>query len=62
MTTAVEMAAAVGTTRLLRVDGFLVQIKILDARSVYGQTQYQVIPVAGYGVRWINASSLRRED
>lgn len=41
-----------------RVDIVLVEVVVLGRRTVYQRTEYQVEPVAGTGVTWVQESSL----
>lgn len=41
--------------RLPMGDSMMVDVEVMDARVVYGQTQVSVSPVAGTGRMWVDA-------
>ncbi len=43
---------------LLVVGGLNITVKILDVRSAFGRTDYQVTPVAGSGVKWVSKDGM----
>lgn len=42
----------------IQLDSLLVEVKIVNRRERFGFRQFQIIPVAGSGEKWVNAESL----
>ncbi len=55
MMTARELTELLDRTGTIDLDGLAVQIRVLDARIRFGETDLQVSPVAGSGTRWARA-------
>ena len=36
-------------------DGMTFEVRVLDARQVFGRIDYLVSPVTGYGTQWVSA-------
>ena len=54
-----EMSKRVGKTAELRIkNGMIITVKIIDARTVYGRTDFMVEPISGKGAVWVGRSSL----
>jgi hypothetical protein len=53
-----KYAQQVGKVAVLRVDGFRVHVRLLDARLHWGRIDYLVTPVDGDGERWVSAERL----
>lgn len=53
-----QLAQAVGKLAMLRVEGFQVQVEILDIKQAYGNIRYQVVPTNGMGTAWVDESRL----
>lgn len=59
---ALELSQNIGKTGLIPVNGqkhgagMLVEVKIVNAREVFGRLDYQVTPVTGSGLMWIEAA------
>jgi len=58
MTTANEMAEALGKHALWHKDGVQWRVGIIDARVSWGKLQYQLVPYAGVGEFWADADSV----
>jgi hypothetical protein len=58
--TAKQMIPAVGETVIVRVESFQVRMRILDAKSAYGNVRLLVTPVTGEGEAWIDCSRIVR--
>lgn len=54
--TAKQMIPAVGETVVVRIEAFQVRMRILDAKSAYGNVRLLVTPVAGEGQAWVDCS------
>lgn len=54
MTTS-ESSKLIGQTATLSIDGLCVRVTILDAREVFGRSDYQVSPVTGTGTKWVSS-------
>lgn len=51
-----DQAERLGTIgKLLIAEGLLVEVRILDAKSAYGQERLLVSPVSGSGEAWVKA-------
>jgi hypothetical protein len=62
MITVKEMAEVLGLVVLYRVSEMRLPVTILDARRVYGKTQYNVSPVGGLGKMWVDSSSVQHPN
>ena len=51
-----EMIGLIGTTVMVKVDGFTVPMTISDAKTAYGNKRFLVSPVGGSGESWVDAS------
>jgi len=51
-----EMIGLIGTTVMIKVDGFSVPMTINDAKTAYGNRRFLVSPVGGSGESWVDAS------
>ena len=61
--TAKEMAEIIGRRCMVTVEAdWSVDMDIQDVRRSYGKVQYQVSPVNGCGVKWVDASRVRVVD
>ena len=65
--TAAELAAAIGRAALYRAGAIRFYVTILDARTAYGKTRYQIAPrldgrITGYGSQWVDAASVRLQN
>ena len=60
MATAQELAQNIGKTATLRVSGtqLTFAVRILDARSRYGNLDYKVKPMSGEGEAWHEATGI----
>lgn len=63
--TVVEMARVIGRLAdwcgargAARNGGFVVAVKIVDARSQFGRTDYLITPVNGSGEMWVSTDSV----
>jgi hypothetical protein len=50
------MIGLIGTTVMIKVDGFSVPMTINDAKTAYGNRRFLVSPVGGSGESWVDAS------
>lgn len=53
--TGFDLADYMGRTGSLRVDSLRVEVRIADARQVWGRLDLLVSPVAGQGAEWVSA-------
>lgn len=53
-----ELVSMIGRRGMLRCDGLVVEVNILDVKESYGQVRYLVSPVAGACEKWVNDTSL----
>ena len=56
---ALEMTQALGKLAAMRVGDLEFEVRILDVRTRYGRTDYQVTPVAGKGKTWKSEDSIK---
>jgi hypothetical protein len=57
-----EMSARIGQLMLWApkpIPGFGVSVTITDVKTSYGNTRYEIQPVAGEGRLWVDAASVR---
>lgn len=54
-----EIVKLLNTTVSITVEGFTIQVKIVDAKKAYGCTRYLVEPVNGSGQQWVNDSRVQ---
>ena len=57
-----ELSQAIGKTGLLRFDALSVSVKIMDAKTAYGNVRYLVTPVSGTGSVWVDSSRVSFEN
>lgn len=57
-----ELSASIGKQGSLSVSGLHVEVKVTDARQVYGRHDLQVAPVNGSGEIWVEASRVHFEE
>ena len=57
--TIAEMAKVIGSLAMLRIEGFQVQVEILDVKQAYGNTRYLVMPTNGAGSAWVDSSRIK---
>lgn len=51
-----ELAAVIGREgKFSPIAGFIVNVRVTDARQVYGRTDYAVVPLSGEGLTWIES-------
>jgi hypothetical protein len=53
--TAANLAALVASTGFLQAGDLSIAVTVLDARTVYGRTDYLVTPRDGHGQQWVAA-------
>lgn len=53
MTTVREMQEKIGQTADYLHNGLAVRVNILDARVRFGEIDYLIEPVSGYGEKWV---------
>ena len=53
-----EAAAYIGRKGMLRLNGFRVEVDVLDAREAYGRIDLLVRPTAGSGEVWKQADTV----
>lgn len=46
----------------VELDGLKVQVEVVRDRMIFGRHEYEVIPLAGSGSKWVNEESLLRVD
>lgn len=51
--TAREMAALIDRTGFIDVEDFTIEVMIRDVRQSFGNTELQVEPVNGRGIKWV---------
>lgn len=57
--TVTQLAAIVGKTAWMRpVPKLLFAVKILDARTRFGHTDYLVSPISGSGETWVESTNI----
>jgi hypothetical protein len=49
----------IGQTATYRINKLAIQVEVIDVRSVYGKTQYQITPAAGSGEVWVEDLSFQ---
>lgn len=57
--TAVAMQPYIGQAVSVEFDKVHVHCLIVDLRTVWGKTQYQIQPLAGEGVQWVEAGRIQ---
>lgn len=53
-----EMMGLIGTTVMVKVDGFTVPMTVNDAKTAYGNKRFLVSPVGGSGESWVDSSRI----
>lgn len=53
--TAAELVSVINSNGFLTVDEFRIKVKIKDARTVFGRTDYLVEPIEGEGEKWVSS-------
>jgi hypothetical protein len=53
------MAESIGKMGLLTVDTLRIRVTVLDARLIFGRTDFQVTPVDGQGEMWVESSRVK---
>lgn len=48
-----KMYESIGKTGIILLGGLQINVEILDVKSSYGKTRYQVKPVSGSGNVWV---------
>jgi hypothetical protein len=56
--TAKALAAAIDKKGLYHVNGLHVEVIVIDAKFVYGTVRFQVTPVRGSGLIWVEETSV----
>lgn len=51
-----EIVKVLNKTVSITVEGFTIQVKVVDVKQAYGCTRYLVEPVNGSGQQWVNDS------
>ena len=46
----------------VELDGLKVQVAIVDERTIFGRKEFEVVPVAGAGSKWVQKESLLKVD
>ena len=59
--TITDLAKLIDKTGTIRVQQMLVNVVIVDVKSSYGRTRYQVRPLSGSGLSWFDAASIQLE-
>lgn len=54
--TAANLSGRIGQSVLVRFESLTVECTIADAKCSYGAIRYQVKPVAGDGLQWVDTS------
>jgi hypothetical protein len=54
-----ELAQTLGKTALLSVDGFSFPVTINNFKTSYGTDRFEVEPVGGSGLAWVNADRVK---
>ena len=57
--TSQELAAFVGQTGRIDLNGLSIQVKVQDARLRFGHIDLLLTPEAGDGQRWVEAKGVR---
>ena len=62
MNTAITMSTNIGKRATLDDGkGLTYQVKIVDTRERWGQTDYKIEPIAGSGSRWVAKHTIKIE-
>ena len=56
--TAAKMAVAIGQTVQVRVEAWTIPMKVIDAKSAWGNIRVEVEPLDGQGRAWIELSRI----
>ena len=56
--TAAKMAVAIGQTVNVRVESWIIPMKVIDAKSAWGNIRVEVEPLSGEGRAWIELSRI----
>lgn len=62
--TVTEQSKFVGRTAAYEpatLPGFIIAVKIVDMRSVFGRTDAKIAPLKGSGFAWVSMDSLRMD-
>lgn len=59
--TAKQMADIIGKRAYIRSGTLEVEVTIVDIKSAYGNTRYQVAPVKGFGNTWVESIILKEK-
>lgn len=62
MTTA-TLSETIGRDAMVRVEGqFMVPMRIIDAKTAYGNVRYLVEPTGGSGREWVDAKRVQVQE
>ena len=53
MLTAKDSVKLIGQVKCVSFGGMLIEVKIVDVKWVYGKTRFQITPVKGQGLVWV---------
>jgi len=56
---ALDMLKVIGKTASLSLDGMRVNVTVLNAKTSYGSVRFQVSPVSGTGMVWVDSSRVQ---
>jgi len=56
--TTLEMSREIGKRGIYSTGKFGVEVEILNSKMVWGRTRYEIRPVRGVGVTWVDESSI----
>jgi len=56
--TAKQLSYMIGEEALYSINKIEVAVSVVDARFVYGRPQFQITPLRGAGMVWVDASSI----
>ena len=57
--TASELAKVLDTPGTLSIEELTIAVKVVDARQSFGNVHYQVMPIKGYGMQWVDSSRVK---
>lgn len=60
MRTTADTMHAIGQTVNYRVGEMMVQVRVSDVKTVWGQLRVQITPLMGSGSQWVNVESVAK--
>ena len=59
---ALDVVKIIGKTASLSMDGFRINVTVLNGKTSYGNVRFQVTPVSGTGMVWVDSSRVSFEN